>query len=258
MDSITLYDGFSQDYDRFVNWDARLAFEMPLLTETLERHHVERVLDVACGTGHHAIALARHGYQVEASDISPQMIARTNDNAQLAGVDVKTCIAPLGQTAFQMNEPVDAIICLGNSLPHLLDDKALRQTLDDWNKMLSPGGLAIVQMRNFDRILERQSRYMPLERHQNDDGEWLFVRFYDIEGSQIRFHVIRLHRTNNNTPWQPVFGETRLHAWQHSELVSAFEKAGLTPLQLYGGFAGDSYQPMESADLLLIAQRNTG
>ncbi len=73
MDSTTLYDGFSQDYDRFVNWNARLAFEMPLLMETLERHHVERVLDVACGTGHaqaHRRSLAQvdgrrvDGYQI--------------------------------------------------------------------------------------------------------------------------------------------------------------------------------------------------
>jgi ubiquinone/menaquinone biosynthesis C-methylase UbiE len=58
-----IYDDFSRDYDRFVNWPARLAVEMPfiekqfrLAEEQLQRK--PKVLDTACGSGMHAIALA--------------------------------------------------------------------------------------------------------------------------------------------------------------------------------------------------------
>ena len=30
-----MYDDFSEDYDRFVNWSGRLAYEMPFLEATL-------------------------------------------------------------------------------------------------------------------------------------------------------------------------------------------------------------------------------
>ena len=55
------YDALSVDYDLFVDWPARLAYELPLLEEHLRRLGARTVLDVACGTGQHAIALARAG-----------------------------------------------------------------------------------------------------------------------------------------------------------------------------------------------------
>ena len=51
-----MYDAFSADYDRFVNWESRLASELPFLIQLLDPR--SRVLDAACGgrvpaRGHH-------------------------------------------------------------------------------------------------------------------------------------------------------------------------------------------------------------
>jgi len=35
MSEPSMYDKFSQDYDRFVNWDSRLASEIPFLLPKL-------------------------------------------------------------------------------------------------------------------------------------------------------------------------------------------------------------------------------
>ena len=43
-----------------------------------------RVLDVGCGTGEDAMWLAREGHTVVASDVSPDMLARTRDKAREA------------------------------------------------------------------------------------------------------------------------------------------------------------------------------
>jgi SAM-dependent methyltransferase len=62
------YDDFSQDYDRFVNWGSRLEAEIPFVEERLGELDLPKgqkpcVLDAACGTGMHAIELARRGYR---------------------------------------------------------------------------------------------------------------------------------------------------------------------------------------------------
>ena len=79
--AVPLYDALSDDYDRFVNWEKRLAHEMPFIERTLRRADARRVIDVACGTGMHAIELAQRGYEVVGADLSAPMIERARENA---------------------------------------------------------------------------------------------------------------------------------------------------------------------------------
>ena len=78
--AVPLYDSFD-DYDRFVNWERRLAYELPFIEAQLQAANARRVLDVACGTGQHALALARRGYEVVGADLSAAMIERARENA---------------------------------------------------------------------------------------------------------------------------------------------------------------------------------
>ena len=81
-----MYDQFSSNYDRFVNWHSRLAYEMPLLERLLDplksADSPIHVLDAACGTGMHAIELARRGFIASGADLSSGMIEQARKNAQ--------------------------------------------------------------------------------------------------------------------------------------------------------------------------------
>lgn len=62
------YDDFSQDFDRFVNWDSRLQAEISFVEAWLSELDLTldkkpSVLDAACGTGMHAIELAQRGLE---------------------------------------------------------------------------------------------------------------------------------------------------------------------------------------------------
>jgi SAM-dependent methyltransferase len=48
----------------------------------------QRILEVGCGQGREAIALARMGLEVDALDLSPLAVALARENAQNAGVNV--------------------------------------------------------------------------------------------------------------------------------------------------------------------------
>ena len=47
----------------------------------------------------------------------------------------------------------DAVICAGNALPHLLADNDALGALAQMNRILRPGGTAIVTTRDYDSIL---------------------------------------------------------------------------------------------------------
>ncbi len=135
-----MYDAFSSDYDRFVDWPSRLAVELPFIEQQLQMQNSRRVLDAACGTGMHAIALAQRGYAVAGADLSTGMIERARLNAADAGADVRFETAGLGELAQTFGSgSFDALLCLGNSLPHLLTPGDITAALADFAACLQPG-----------------------------------------------------------------------------------------------------------------------
>jgi glycine/sarcosine N-methyltransferase len=256
-----MYDLFSVDYDRFVDWPSRLNFEVPfLLTQinTIERpkHASLRVLDAACGTGWHAIALAQSGYRTAGADLSSAMIERARHNAAGAGMDVRFETAGFGSLAGTFGErSCDALLCLGNSLPHLLSQSVLQAALEDFSRCLATGGLLILQNRNFDQVLAQRQRWMEPQSHREDGAEWLFLRFYDFDpDGLITFNIITLQR-QGEVPWAQEVHSTRLRPLLQSELLSALQEAGFTSLKTYGSLGGEPFDPATSGNLVIKASR---
>jgi SAM-dependent methyltransferase len=264
------YDSFSDDYDRFVNWNERLAFELPFFTKQLAALQPEagqaqagqsrlRVLDSACGTGMHAIALARQGYAACGADLSGGMVARSRANAASAGVDTPFFEAGFGQLAETLTSaallPCDALLCLGNSLPHILSPEVLQASLRDFAACLRPGGLLVIQNRNFDAVLVHRERWMEPQSAREGDGEWLFLRFYDYRPDGcIDFNIVTLKRTGAGS-WKQSITTTALYPLRQAELLPALDAAGFTDLTCYGSLNGAPYDPQSSGNLVVTARR---
>jgi SAM-dependent methyltransferase len=251
MSQVALYDALAADYDRFVNWKGRLSCELPFFESLFKVHGVHHVLDAACGTGHHAIALARQGYQVVGTDLSAVMIGRARQNAAAQGVDTTFVVAGLGELA-SLGRAFDAVLCLGNSLPHLLSASTVAQALADFAAVLRPGGLLVIQNRNFDRVWAERERFMPPQSHRQGEEEWLFLRFYDFHPETVTFNMVRLHRTGEG--WTQDVQSTELRPIFRDDLAAALAAAGLSELSFYGSYDGSAFEPSRSGDLIAVAR----
>ncbi len=249
-----LYDAFSKDYDRFVDWSGRLAHELPYIELQLAAVNAERILDAACGTGMHTIALAERGYRVTGADLSVGMIERARANAVAAGQDdIPFFAAGFGKMARQLGTGYDAVLCLGSSLPHLLSQDDLEAALADFAAVLRPGGLLLIQNRNFDAVLAGRNRWMGPQAHRDDGREWLFVRFYDFNtDGMLTFNVATLRRDGEGA-WMQGVEATRLRPWQCSELAEAVGLAGFNTIASYGDLSGKPFDPATSDNLILAA-----
>ena len=132
-----------------------IAFELNRKAETdflaacfrkYARGSVRHVLDVACGTGHHSLRLARRGYHMTALDLSAPSIAFLDAEAARGGLDVATVVGDM--TDFRLPKPVDAAICMQDSQGHLLESAALLAHFRAVRRNVRPGGLFI-----FDRLV---------------------------------------------------------------------------------------------------------
>ena len=249
------YDTFSTDYDRFVNWPGRLAVEMPFLEGRLKEAGARRVLDAACGTGMHAIALAKLGFEVAGADLSAGMIERARANAAASGLSVQFEEAGFGdlQRTFGA-QTFDALLCLGNSLPHLLTPDLLTAALVDFAGCLKPGGLLLIQNRNFDGVTEKRERWMEPQAAHEGQAEWLFLRFYDFEADGLlTFNIVTLHR-EGMTAWTQSVMTTRLRPLLQDEMKTILESTGFESITCLGNMTGAPFDAMTSGNLVLIAR----
>lgn len=250
-----MYNELSADYDRFVNWQNRLQFEMPFILEHLQRIHATTVLDAATGTGMHAIALAREGYQSAGADNSQGMIEKARLNTASMGMEVRfeqagftTLYRVFGERSFE------AVLCLGNSLPHILSLSELDETLRDFATCLRPGGLLLVQNRNFDFVMRNQARWMEPQSHTEVGTEWIFQRFYDFDpDGLLTFNMITLKRLAGSN-WTQKVVSSRLRPLLRDELVSALTNTGFVNIQVYGSMSGETFDPEASGNLIITAR----
>lgn len=172
-DTSAFYDAIAEYYPLFYrDWQTQLEREGLGLRAIFRNKGVTRVLDPSCGAGTQAIALARLGFNVVAADPSAGMLRKAQEIAQqypLRGTLEfhRTDFARLDQV---VEGHFDAIVSKGNALPHLLTDAEIEHTLRTFHRLLRPGGVIVIGMRDFDPFMESRPRFIPGFTHQLQDG----------------------------------------------------------------------------------------
>lgn len=108
-----------------------------------------RLLEVGCGAGHLAVELARRGFTVVATDRVPAMLEVAARNARAAGVADAVTFAEADAAALDHpNSSFDVVVALG-VIPWL---PAPERALREWARVLSPGGILLVNADNEARL----------------------------------------------------------------------------------------------------------
>ena len=145
---------FVLKWDELIDWDARAASEGDFFINILNERGVQRVLDVATGTGFHSIRLLKAGFDVTSADGSPEMLVQAFENAKRAGFIMRTLHADWRWLSRDVHTQYDAVICLGNSLTHLFSEQDRRKALAEFYSVLHHDGVLILDQRNYDGILD--------------------------------------------------------------------------------------------------------
>jgi len=181
---------FSPDlYDLQVNWTERLKKEKDFFSRVLKNNKIESMLDIGCGTGHHAEFFSGYVKKVIAIDPSGETIEYAKRNI------IKSPNITLLEEGFEGLEKIpfsefDLITCLGNTLPILGNRRNVKQALKKIRKKIAPHGLAIIQFLNFNSdILERNRFYDP-KIFEKDGKTYILIKHFEYGKIRTRVDFI--------------------------------------------------------------------
>ena len=255
MDATTFYDELAPVFDVMTDWSSRLEIEGPFLFRALEQIKARTVLDAACGSGGHALELAEQGYDVVGTDISSAMIELAQAKVG-ATRQIRFLVAGLGELSLRFPR-FDAVLCLGNSLPHILEETDLAAALTDLVNCVRPGGILILHNLNYDRRWLVRPRWFAVDSGIHQDHQvlvWRFADYVDTPIPRVDFHIALFQQSQDGT-WSAKVNSTPQRPLFQADLVKILPAAGLTDIAFYGDLTGSAFLPHESPDLVVVARR---
>jgi glycine/sarcosine N-methyltransferase len=170
-------DAYGQiDYRTLIAWPERLQREAPLLQQVLEVAPSRRVLDLGCGSGEHTRFLTALGFDVTGVDASTSQLEAAR-GADPAGRYVQ---CGLGTLAEADTGAQGAALCVGNTLPHLCEEEQVLAFFGGLAGCLQSGAPFLLQLLNYDRILDRGERtFPPVVRPGQVEGEDTIFPLHD-------------------------------------------------------------------------------
>ncbi len=217
--------------------------EVDFLMEELELPPGAAILDVGCGTGRHAVELARRGYAVTGLDLSAEMLRRAEEAATAAGVTVEWIKADAAR--FSLPPKYDGAICLCEGAFGLLGegDDPIEQPLAilaNIRRSLKPEARALFTVLNGLAMIRR---------HGNEDV------------AQGRFDPLSLAEASECVPREglPPLA-LRERAFTPTELSLLFRSAGMSVVHIWGGTAGNwGRRPIDMDEMeIMIVAREAG
>lgn len=246
------YDELADDYHLiFADWDASIDRQARVITGLLRDNHGLAsgvVLDASCGIGTQAIGLARAGFAVTATDISPASVERCAREAAARGLSIATGVADIRVLDLDGAGRFDAVLSFDNALAHLLADDDLHAACAALRRVLRPGGALLASTRDYDTVLrERPSGDLP-RRFVTDSGERVVFQVWEWE-TDDRYAVRHFVVDGNASGWSVRERRTTSRALSRAALSDALRGAGFEHIRWQMPEETGFYQPVVSARL---------
>jgi 2-polyprenyl-3-methyl-5-hydroxy-6-metoxy-1,4-benzoquinol methylase len=108
----TLFENYAHTYDREAFTQGTFQ-EVTFIEREIGFDKTKRILDIGCGTGRHAIELAKRGYIVTGIDLSESQLKLAREKATEVGVDIKFEQGDARTLKYKDEYDVALILCEG-------------------------------------------------------------------------------------------------------------------------------------------------
>jgi SAM-dependent methyltransferase len=225
MERYNAYDTFAWFYNKY--WGGRsLKRFMPVIDQLAISKILDhgKILDLCCGTGQMAKALADRGFNVTGLDGSDDMLHYARENAP----EVEFVLADARD--FSQDPVYDLVISAFDSLNHVMDIQDLQRVFQNVNRSLKPGAIFYFDMNMEQAFFTSWKTPWPLV--END--HLIAVRpSYDPDTKIGKFEATMF--TLENMMWTRKDVCLQQKCYSREEIMSALEISGFKDISVYSG-----------------------
>jgi SAM-dependent methyltransferase len=204
--------------------------EAEFVRNVLSLNPGQKVLDLCCGQGRHAIPLARGGLAVTGLDMTESYLELANSAALAAGVEIKTVVGDMREIPYE-NE-FDAVINMFTAFGYFDDEADDQRVLDGAARALKPGGRILLDLLNRDWVA---ANYVRSEQRTGPDGTvYTETREFDsvFGRNHVEFSIVGPGGSQRTTGHH-------IRLYVATEISRMLERAGLNFQRVYGGYGGE-------------------
>jgi len=236
------YDLFHERFGEFQDGSIEVFFR-----DLFESRGVHRVLDCACGTAQHLPLFCSLGCEVVGSDISDAMLARARGNLASRGLGVSLVKADFRELHRHFADPFDAVVCLGTSLPHLLERSDVVKMLENTRRVLRPKGPLVISQGISDRTVREKPLLIPVITGRD------FSRVFGMEygARSVKIHVLDMIHTEKGQ-------ESRQYGFEYQILLQddyrrLLDEAGYRDIEFFADYRATPYSKQTSDRMIVVA-----
>ena len=252
-----IYDGrHAELYDLFYGakpYSAEVSYLHSLLQQ-FSQVPVHRILDIACGTGSHAIELEKLGYDIVGSDISEDMLARAREKARAVSSTVRFERQDMRYLDVA-SRPFDAVLCLFDAIGHVQTTAAIKQTFDAVHRHLRDDGLFVLE---FWHAAAMAGHHDPvrLRRLATDRGEVVRLSETTVDhASQCATVKHTIYDLRRDGTYQTALEQQVNRFFSLQEMSTLLDDCHFDVLQHYSGYTSDGNLSPDTWHIVLVARR---
>lgn len=241
---MSIYERFAYFYAKgpYPQYSERMA---ELLPAVLERFGTkpQTILDLACGEGTFAVAMAKKGFRVTGVDLSPQMLQFARERAEQENVHVEFLLQDMRSLSFE--DRFDLATCWFDSLNYLLELEDLAKTFAGVHLALKKAGLFIFDMNTIYGLAVSWPRYPCYVQQDTPELFEIHHPSYDFNKNIATMRIMGFVKEGDG--WTRMDEEHKERGYTLQEIKQCLQEAGLQELACWGSLQ-DMSEPRPDSD----------
>jgi SAM-dependent methyltransferase len=218
----------------YKDWEASMNWQGDMLSEIIHSQwgsSAKLILDVSCGVGTQSLALAARGFDLTASDLSAEAVARAQVEAQKRDLEIAFSVCDMRFAHAHHGGGFDVVISAGNALPHLLSDAEILVALESLRLCLKPGGGCIVTMRQYDREERGTGLFKPFGVRQENGRRYMIFQVWDFAGEIYDFSMYFIEEELKSGKVETHVMRSKYYAISPDKVLALMRQSGFERLQ---------------------------
>lgn len=229
----------SAHYDKMVDWDKRMEYELPTLFRVFKNNKVKKIMDLGSWTGEYAVRLAREGVEVTGVDHNELMVALAKDKRVKLPDNIKK------RVDFELSDfsdltkhfkpgSFDGVVSVGTSIAYLPSKPDA--VLANVHKLIRKDGVIILQLLNMERIVEEKAGFLSFKITQGKEGnaQELFVEYFDKKNENTLMHNVINFKKNSDRWIYSGINSIEVHYIKNDEVATLLQNAGFKDISITG------------------------